>query len=48
MYKKVYVDECMSRTRTYEWFTRFKNRREGLNDDASPGRTKGENRVEFV
>lgn len=46
--KKVYGDECMSRTRVYEWFTRFKNGREDLNDDARPGRPEGENRAELV
>ena len=36
--QKVYGDECMSRTQVYTWFTRFKNRRDDLNDNEKPGR----------
>ena len=46
--KKVYCDECMSRTQVYTWFTRFKNGREDLNDDLRPGRPEVSNRAELV
>ena len=35
--KKVYGDDCMSRTQVYTQFTRFKNGRDDLNDDPGPG-----------
>ena len=41
--KKVYGDDCMSRTQVYTWFTRLKNGREDLNDDLRPGRTEVSN-----
>ena len=46
--KKVYGDDCMSRTQVYTWFTRFKNGREDLNDDLRPGRPEVSNRAELV
>ena len=46
--KKVYGDDCMSRTQVYTWFTRFKNDREDLNDDQRPGRPEVRNRAELV
>ena len=46
--KKVYGDDCMSRTQVYMWFTRFKNGREDLNDDLRPGRPEVSNRAELV
>ena len=46
--KKVYGDDCMSRTQVYTWFTRFKNGREDLNDDSRPGRPEASNRAELV
>ena len=46
--KKVYVDDCMSRTQVYTWFTRFKNDRVDLNDDSRPGRPEASNRAELV
>ena len=46
--KKVYGDDCMSRTQVYRWFTRFKNDRDDLNDDPRPGRPKESNRAELV
>ncbi|XP_041565913.1 protein GVQW3-like [Drosophila elegans] len=38
--KQVYGDDCLSRTSTYEWFNRFKNGRESLEDDERSGRPK--------
>ena len=38
----------MSRTQVYTWFTRFKNGRDDLNDDARPGRPEASNRAELV
>lgn len=38
--RKVYGDECMSSTRVYEWFRRFKEGREGLGDDERSGRPR--------
>ena len=35
--KKVYGDECLSRTQVFEWFKRFKDGREEIGDDQSPG-----------
>ena len=46
--KKVYGDDCMSRTQVYTWFTGFKNGREDLNDDLRPGRPEVSNRAELV
>ena len=46
--KKVYGDDCMSRTQFYTWFTRFKNGRDYLNDDLRPGRPEASNRAELV
>ncbi|XP_065667877.1 protein GVQW3-like [Hydra vulgaris] len=46
--KKVYDDDCMSRTQAYTWFTRFKNSREDLNDDLRAGRPEAINRAELV
>ena len=31
--KKVYGDDCLSRSRIYEWFKRFQEGREALEDD---------------
>jgi len=36
--KKVYGDECLFRTQVFEWFKRFKVRREEIGDDQRPGR----------
>ena len=36
--KKVYDDECLSRTQVFEWFKRFKEGREEIGDDQRPGR----------
>ena len=46
--KKVYGDNCMSRTQVYTCFTRFKNGREDLNDDLRPGRPEVSNRAKLV
>ena len=46
--KKVYGDDCMSRTQVYTWFTQFKNGRGDLNDDPRPGRPEASNRAELV
>ena len=46
--KKVYGDDCMSRTQVYTWFTRFKNGRAYLNDDLRPSRPEVSNRAELV
>ena len=35
--KKVYGDECLSRTQVFEWFKRFKEGREEIGDDQRPG-----------
>ena len=34
--KKVYGDECLSRTQVFEWFKRFKEGREEVGDDQRP------------
>ena len=33
MMKKVYGDDCLSRSRIHEWFKRFQEGREALEDD---------------
>ena len=38
--KKVYGDDCLSRARVHEWFTRFRDGREDINDDEHTGRPK--------
>ena len=45
--RKVYGDDCMSRTQVYTWFTRFKNGRDDWNDDPRPGRPEASNRAEL-
>ena len=34
--KEVYGDKCLSRTRVFEWFKRFKGGREEVRDDQHP------------
>lgn len=46
--KKVYGDDCISRTQVYTWFQRFKGGREDLNDDERSGRPENKNRNELV
>ena len=46
--KKVYGDDCMSRTQVYTWFTRFKNGHDDLNDDSRPEWPESSNRAELV
>lgn len=36
--KEVYGNECLSRARVFEWFKRFQDGREDVEDDARPGR----------
>ena len=38
MLKKVYGDECLSRTQVFEWFKNFKEGREEIGGDQRPGR----------
>ena len=38
--KKVDGDDCLSCVRVHEWFTRFKDGREDINDDEHTGRPK--------
>ena len=40
MMKKVYVDDCLSRSRIHEWFKRFQEGREALKDDERSGRPR--------
>ena len=40
MMQKVYGDECLSRHTICEWFERFKEGSEDLNDDEPPGRPR--------
>ncbi|EGI61741.1 FLJ37770-like protein [Acromyrmex echinatior] len=49
--KQVYGDNCVAHASVYEWYTRFKNGREDINDDAHTGRPKStinENSIEVV
>lgn len=36
--QQVYREECVSRTRVFEWYKRFKEGREDVEDDPRPGR----------
>ncbi|KAG5329434.1 GVQW3 protein, partial [Acromyrmex charruanus] len=38
--QQVYGDDCLSRGRVHEWYTRFKNGREDINDDPHVGQAK--------
>lgn len=46
--KKVYGDNCLSRTRVFEWYKRFQDGRDALEDDPKSGRPKNKNRDELV
>jgi len=46
--KKVYGDDCLSRTRVFEWYKRFQDDREALEDDPKVGRPKNKNRKELI
>ena len=49
--KKVYGDDCLSRAIVHEWFTRFRDGREDINDDEHTGCPKSvitENSIEIV
>ncbi|KPU81757.1 uncharacterized protein Dana_GF26822, partial [Drosophila ananassae] len=49
--KKVYGDDCLSRSRVHEWFQRFNSGREDINDDEQVGQPKSvitENSIEPV
>ena len=46
--KKVYGDDCLSRTRVFEWYKRFQDGRDALEDDPKPGRPKNKNRDELM
>jgi len=49
--KQVYGDDCLSRSRVHEWFQRFQNGREDINDDEHVGQPKSvitENSIETV
>ena len=38
--KKVYDDDCLSRSSIHEWFKRFQEGREALEDDECSGRPR--------
>ena len=38
MLKKAYGESAMSKTRVYEWYKRFQDGREDIEDDERPGR----------
>ena len=40
MMKKVYGDDCLSRNHIHEWFKRFQECREALEDDKRSGRPR--------
>ena len=40
MMKNAYGDDCLSRSRIHEWFKRFQERREALEDDERSGRPR--------
>ena len=48
MMRKVYGDECLFRSTIYEWFKRFKEGREDLNDDERSGRPRSAMNVKNV
>ena len=49
--KKVYGDECLSRTQVFEWFEKFKEGREEIGDDqcsSHPSTSKTDANIEKV
>ena len=40
MMKQVYYGDCLSGSRIHEWFKRFQERREALEDDERSGRPR--------
>lgn len=38
--KEVYGDECLSRSQVFEWYKKFKEGREDIEDDPRPGRPR--------
>jgi len=46
--KKVYGDDCLSRTRVFELYKLFQDGREALEDDPKVGWPKNKNRKELV
>ncbi|GFX43394.1 protein GVQW3 [Trichonephila clavipes] len=49
--KEVYGSQCLSRARVFEWFKRFKDGRQDVEDDSQPGRpstSKTDENVEQV
>ncbi|KMQ82458.1 hypothetical protein RF55_22900 [Lasius niger] len=48
MLKQVYGEEALSRSRTFEWFKRFRDGRESVEDDPHTGRQDGVIHHEFL
>ncbi|XP_011065253.1 PREDICTED: putative uncharacterized protein FLJ37770 [Acromyrmex echinatior] len=49
--KEVYGHECLSRARVFEWFKRFQDCREDVEDDSRPGRpstSKTDDNIETI
>jgi len=46
MMKIAYGDGCLSRSKVFEWYSRFKNSRESLEDDSREGRPSTSNNDE--
>ncbi|KAG5307304.1 GVQW3 protein, partial [Acromyrmex insinuator] len=49
--KEVYGHECLSRARVFEWFKRFQDGREDVEDDSRPGRpstSKTDDNIETI
>lgn len=49
--KQVYGHECLSRARVFEWFKRFQDGREDVEDDSRPGRpstSKTDDNIETI
>ncbi|GFV24022.1 protein GVQW3 [Trichonephila clavipes] len=45
--KEVYGSEYLSRARVFEWFKRFKDGRQDVEDDSRPGRLQRQKRMEM-
>jgi len=51
MMKIAYADGCLSRNKVFQWYSRFKNGRESLEDDSRVGRpsiTNNDENAELV
>ncbi|EGI66233.1 FLJ37770-like protein, partial [Acromyrmex echinatior] len=46
--KEVYGHECLSRARVFEWFKRFQDGREDVENDSRPSTSKTDDNIETI